>query len=331
MEAPVVLVLRALGLGDLLVAVPALRALRRAHPDHRIVLATPRALAPVVELIGAVDELLPSPGPPGAGVAPLRWNRPAPELAVNLHGTGPQSHAVLDALRPHRRIGFAAPGWPGPTWASVAARHAHERERWCVLLGRFGISADPTDLRLRQPSRRAPLRTPPVLVHPGAQYGAKRWPVQRFAELAATLHSGGDLVLVTGSADERPLANAVARTAGLPERRVLAGRTDLAQLCALVAGAALVICGDTGVAHLASAFGTPSVVLFGPVDTAQWGPPPGPHIALGDATCRRGDPFAAEPDPALEAIEVPDVLRAAALVRATRGHLARSAAAARSA
>ncbi len=325
------LVLRALGLGDLLVAVPALRALRRAQPDHRLVLATPRALTPVVELIGAVDELLPTPGPPAAGVAPLRWKRAAPELAVNLHGTGPQSHAALDALRPHRRIGFAAPGWPGPTWPSVAARHAHERERWCVLLGHSGIQGDPTDLQLRQPARRAPPRTPPVLVHPGAQYGAKRWPVQRFAELAATLHSGGDFVLVTGSADERPLADAVARTARLPERRVLAGRTDLAQLCALVAGAALVVCGDTGVAHLASAFGTPSVVLFGPVDAAQWGPPPGPHIALGDATGRRGDPFAAEPDPALEAIEVVDVLRAAALVRATGGNLARSAGAARSA
>jgi ADP-heptose:LPS heptosyltransferase len=331
MEAPVVLVLRALGLGDLLVAVPALRALRRAHPDHRIVLATPRALAPVVELTGAVDELLPTPGPPAAGVTPLRWSRPAPELAVNLHGTGPQSHAVLDALRPHRRIGFVAPGWPGPTWASVAARHAHERERWCDLLGRFEIPADPMDLRLRHPHQRTRPRVAPVLVHPGAQYGAKRWPVQRFAELAATLHRGGDLVLVTGSAEERPLAHAVARTAGLPERRVLAGRTDLAQLCALVAGAALVVCGDTGVAHLASAFATPSVVLFGPVDAAQWGPPPGPHLALGDASCRRGDPFAAEPDPALEAIEVADVLAAAASVRAPRGHLARSAGAARSA
>jgi ADP-heptose:LPS heptosyltransferase len=314
----VVLALRALNLGDLLVAVPALRALRRAHPDHRLVLATPPALAPIAALTGAVDELLPA-----EDRVPLPWSRRPPELAVNLHGTGPQSHAILDALAPQRRIGFRIEGWDGPEWSEVAQRHAHERERWCALLTHHGIPADPSDLRLDAPPAPArPAAVAPVLVHPGARYGAKRWPVNRFAELAAALTRAGQLVLVTGSAAERPLAAAVARTAGLGESRVLAGRTDLAQLCTLVAGAGLVISGDTGIAHLASAFGTPSVVLFGPVDPAQWGPPVnGPHIALtglggpGGAV-RRGDPFANEPDPALLAVQVPDVLRAAAAAQA---------------
>jgi ADP-heptose:LPS heptosyltransferase len=307
------LALRALNLGDLLVAVPALRALRRARPEHRIVLATPRSLSPVAELSGAVDELLPTTGPAG-----LCWDRPAPDLAVNLHGTGPQSHRALDATSPWERIGLRSRGWPGPDWADLAGRHAHERERWCALLEHHGIPADPADLRLPPPAHvRVGRPGAPVLVHPGARFGAKRWPAQRFGELAAALSRAGHPVVVTGTAGERELACAVAGAAGLADSRVLAGRTDLTQLSALVAGAALVISGDTGIAHLASAFGTPSVALFGPVGPAQWGPPAdGPHVTLGDATVRRGDPFADDPDPALLAVGVGDVLRSAAAAQA---------------
>jgi ADP-heptose:LPS heptosyltransferase len=302
------LALRALNLGDLLVAVPALRALRRAHPAHRIVLATSPALAPLVERTGAVDELLPTRDP-----AHLRWDRRSPDVAVNLHGTGPQSHRALDALVPRRRIGFGAPGWDGPTWEEIAAQHPHERERWCALLRWHGMPADPFELRLPRPQRARPGRPDaPVLVHPGAGFGAKRWPADRFGEVAAVLERSGRPVLVTGSADERALADAVARAARLPGLSVLAGRTDLDELSRLVAGAALVVSGDTGIAHLAWAFGTPSVTLFGPVDPAQWGPPPGgPHLVLGDGTARRGDPFAEDPDPALLAVGVGDVLQAA--------------------
>ncbi|OZM75988.1 glycosyl transferase [Pseudonocardia sp. MH-G8] len=304
--------MRALHLGDLLVAVPALRALRRALPDHRIVLATTPALAPLVELTGAVDELLPTAAPDA-----LTWDRPPPDVAVNLHGRGPQSHQALDALDPRRRIGFGAPGWDGPDFDEIAARHPQERERWCAMLAAQGIPADAGDLRLPPPSGVAPgRRVSPVLVHPGARHGSKRWPARRFAEVAAALNCPLTPVTITGTTDERELALAVAGAAGLAESRVLAGRTDLAQLCALVAGAALVVSGDTGVAHLAAAFGTPSVTLFGPVDPAQWGPPAdGPHVVLGDPDLRHGDPFADDPDPALLAVGVGDVLRAAARLR----------------
>jgi ADP-heptose:LPS heptosyltransferase len=314
---PTVLALRALAIGDLLVAVPALRALRRAHPGHRLVLATGAALAPLVDRIGGVDALLPTPDP-----AAVPWSGPPPDVAVNLHGTGPQSHRALDALHPARRIGFrcaeAGPGWRGPAWAAVAAAHPHERARWCALLRAAGIPADPDDLHL--PGRPARAAGPaPVLVHPGAAFGAKRWPVERFAAVAAALDTPGSPVLVTGSAAERALAHEVARRAGLAADRVVAGRTDLGQLCDLVAGAALVVSGDTGIAHLASAHRVPSVVLFGPVDPARWGPPAdGPHVALAHPARRRGARFADEPDPALLAITVDEVLAAAAAVRARR-------------
>ena len=324
---PTVLVLRALQIGDLLVAVPALRALRRAHPEHRLVLATSAALAPIVERIGAVDLLLPTPDPTA-----VPWPGAAPGVAVNLHGTGPQSHRALDALNPSRRIGFrcgdAGPGWEGPAWDTVAVAHPHERARWCALLEAVGIPADADDLRLPSPPPAGRTRTAsaqaaptaevspaPVLVHPGAAYGAKRWPVERFAAVAAALDGPRTPVLVTGSAGERDLAVAVARGAGLPVDRVLAGRTDLGALCDLVARAGLVISGDTGIAHLASAYRTPSVVLFGPVDPAQWGPPAdGPHVALAHPATRRGARFVDEPDPALLAIGVEEVLAAAAAV-----------------
>jgi ADP-heptose:LPS heptosyltransferase len=315
---PRALVLRALNLGDLLVAVPALRALRRALPDHHVVLATPGSLGHLVTLTGAVDELLPTADP-----AELRWTGPPPDVAVNLHGTGPQSHAALDALGPRTRIGLQAPGWDGPSWEDIAGRHPHERERWCAMLAHFDIPSDPLDMHLPLPEGiRIGRPGAPVLVHPGARYGSKRWPAERFACVAAALNRPLQPVLVTGTAEERELACSVADAAGLSESRVVAGRTDLVRLCTLVAGAALVISGDTGIAHLAFAFGTPSVTIFGPVDPAQWGPPPGgPHAVLGDPAVRRGEAFTDEPDPALLAVGPGDVLRAAADLRG-RNHRA---------
>lgn len=297
---PTLLVLRALGLGDLLVAVPALRALRRARPGHRVVLAAPAVLAPLAARIG-VDPL-PTPDPAG-----LVWAGPPPDVAVNLHGAGPQSHRALDALHPRARWGFGA-AWGGPDADEVARRHPHERARWCALLSAYGIAADPTDLLLPHDRTAA---GGPTLVHPGAAYGAKRWPPERFARVAGELAAAGHRVLVTGSAAERPLARTVARRAGLGPDAVLAGATTVDELCALVAAAGLVVCGDTGIAHLASAFRTPSVVLFGPVSPRRWGPPDGgPHRVLTVPALRRGEPFADDPDPALLGVTVDDVLDA---------------------
>jgi ADP-heptose:LPS heptosyltransferase len=295
-----VVVLRALNLGDLLVVVPALRALRRAFADHEITLVTHEWLAPLLELIGGIDRLQPA-----RGLAPLPGPR-RPDVVVNLHGVGDQSNAVLDALRPRRRIGYAAPGWSGPQWWPGG----HERQRWCEVLIAHGIPADHGDLLLRPPPGSGPAPGATV-VHVGAGYGAKQWPVPRFGDVAAELHRDGHQVLLTGSAAERPRALAVAAAAGLPADAVLAGSTRLAELAALVAHARLLVSGDTGAAHLASAYRTPSVVLFGPAPVEEWGPPEnGPHRALAVEKLRRGDAFAAEPDPALLGVTVADVLDA---------------------
>ncbi|AOS63022.1 glycosyltransferase family 9 protein [Actinoalloteichus hymeniacidonis] len=282
-------VLRALGIGDLLASVPALRGLREAYPDHRVVLATSPTLEPLVYRTGAVDEVLPA-----HGLRVLDW-RDSADIVVNLHDRGPQSARILDALRPGHRIGHRAPGWDGPEWESAVP----ERERWCRLLAAHGVPADPTDLRLDRPRRTGGLPRA-VVIHPGAPQASKRWPVERFAKVARSLHDSGHRVVITGSSSELPLAMKVAGLAGLSMRHVLAGRTDLAALTALIARARLLVCGDTGVAHLSYAFGTPSVVLLGPTPAREWGPPPGgPHLALSADRLRRGEVFADTPDPAL--------------------------------
>jgi ADP-heptose:LPS heptosyltransferase len=289
-----ILVLRALGLGDLLTGVPALRGLRRSRPGRRLVLAAPAALAPLAALTGAVDAVLDQPGLD----RPLRTDRPA--LAVNLHGRGPQSTALLEAVHPGKLWAF---GDDGPQWTAGE----HEVDRWCRLLSHHGVPADPGELALDRPDRPSPAPGA-VVVHPGAASGSRRWPVERFAAVAAALRADGHRVVVTGGPSERDLVAAVGAEPMT---------TDLVQLAALVAAAALVVCGDTGVAHLATAYGTPSVLLFGPTPPAEWGPRSGPHTVLwkGDG---RGDPHGADPDPALLALTVPDVLTAARRwVRAT--------------
>jgi ADP-heptose:LPS heptosyltransferase len=300
-DQPVAVVLRPLGLGDLLTGVPAIRGIRAAVPDHRLVLATTRALEPLAALIDAVDEVLPA-----VELEPLDWTGPPPELAVDLHGKGPLSHVVVAGLGPQRLLTFDSPGYPGPTWYP----DEHEVRRWCRLVDEgLGVVCDPDALDLAVPDVEPPVRDVAV-VHPGAAFPGRRWPPDRFAAVARHLADAGLPVAVTGGPAERDLALAVAEAAGLGEEAVLAGRTTSRELAAVVAAARVVVCGDTGVAHLATAYRRPSVVLFGPVSPALWGPPARPqHVVLwhGDGT---GDPWGTTLDPALAAITVEEVTTA---------------------
>jgi ADP-heptose:LPS heptosyltransferase len=301
-ERPEMLVLRALKLGDLLVAVPAIHGLRRAYPDHNLLLAVPGWLAPIVKLIGGVDRLLPTPGlDHPLPIAPHRI-----DIAVNMHGNGPESRGIIRKLAPKRTIAHRSEDSDGPEWQDGVL----ERVRWARLVEAHGVPADPNDVALLAAPPPPVIRSAAV-VHVGAFYGSRRWPVERFADVARALRADGAEVVFTGSSAERDRASEVARLAGFPDERVLAGRLELDEFAAVVSAAGLVISADTGAAHLASAYRTPSVVLFGPAPPEEWGPPAnGPHITLTDARLRRGDAFAADPDPALLAVSVQDVLAA---------------------
>jgi ADP-heptose:LPS heptosyltransferase len=286
------LVLRNLGLGDFLTGIPALRGLRRAFPDHELVLVAPESLNELAALSGAVDRVVSS-----LPVGPT-------DVAVNLHGSGPESHRVVLATRPARLIAFehrdVQESRGSPRWRA----DEHEVTRWCRLLRESAIPADPADLRMDVEAIGIADAT---VVHPGAASGSRRWPAERFAAVARAEREAGRVVVVTGGPAEVALARTVAECAGLPDSAMLAGRTSLVELAGVVAAAGRVVCGDTGVAHLATAVCTPSVVLFGPISPHEWGPPRDPkHRALWAGLT--GDPHADDVHAGLLAIAVGDVL-----------------------
>ncbi|MDI3330870.1 MAG: glycosyltransferase family 9 protein [Micrococcus sp.] len=306
-----VLVLRALGLGDALTAVAALRGLRRLAPDRRLVLAGPPGTGHLLRALGVVDEVLPL-----AGLVSLPAV-PAGMTAVNLHGRGPASHRLLQAARPQRLIAFASPEarHDGPAWRA----DEHEVDRWCRLVRHAGADCSRADLRLRpraeaDADRAARSGAGAVVLHPGAASAARHWPVDRWRQVASALAADGHAVLVTGSAAEAGLGRAVARgLAGVEDRT---GHHTLDGLSALVRDADLVLSADTGVAHLATGWCVPSVVLFGPVPPARWGPAIDPdlHEVLwhGDPEAGSwGDPHADRLDPLLGRVSVDEVLAAA--------------------
>lgn len=302
LTAGTVLVLRALGLGDLLTGIPALRALRRAYPAARIVLATPKPLEPLAMLSGAVDEVLPT-----AGLGELCWPGPPPDVAVNLHGRGPQSIVDLLSTNPTMLISHRNSGCPsvnGPPWRD----ELHEVDRWCALLGAAQIACDPSDLDIERPPGQ-PRRNGDVVIHPGAAAPSRRWPADRFAAVAAAVAATGHRVVITGSAAEEPLAQSVAAQAGLDESCVLAGQLDILGMVALISDCRLLVCGDTGVGHIATATGTPSVLVFGPTPPSRWGPRgAGRHITVWAGDC--GDPHGDRPHSGLLLITPSRVLEA---------------------
>jgi ADP-heptose:LPS heptosyltransferase len=303
-----VLVLRPLGVGDFLTGIPAYRAIARAFPRHRVVLAAPRALAPLLDLAGGVTELYDT-----RPLEPLDRALHGADVAVDLHGRGPASHRILLAARPRPLVAFRNEQVPqsaaGATWPA----HEHEVVRWCRMLSHAGISADPGDLDLRAVPGLLPAPRPSLtVIHPSAASEARRWPIARWAAVARAERQAGRTVIVTGSVDERARAAEIVERAGLPSTSDAAGRTNLRELAALVGSAGRVVCGDTGVAHLATALRKPSVLLFGPMSPALWGPPPTRpyHRVLWSG--RSGDPHGSAVDPGLLDISVADVLAALA-------------------
>jgi ADP-heptose:LPS heptosyltransferase len=169
-----------------------------------------------------------------------------------------------------------------------------------------------------------------IVVHPGASVPARAWGPAHHAELVGALIARGHRVMLTGGPDERILTAMVASSSGASrsERLLdLGGRTTLAELAELLAGAEAVVVGNTGPAHLAAAVGTPVVSLFAPtVPAVRWRPWSVPHVLLGEqdiacAGCRaRECPL--EGHPCLSSVSVAEVVDA---TEALAGRAARAA------
>jgi ADP-heptose:LPS heptosyltransferase len=300
--------------GDVLLAGPAIRAAAR-DAERLTLLCGPRGLQ-AAQLLPGVDDVLvhraewidPEPGPfanePTRRLL-LEVARRAPDEAAILTSShqSPLPLALLLRLAGVPRIGATSEDYPG---SLLDVRHrvgddVHEVERSLSLLRALGHELPRDDdgaLRVRRLDGAAAAAARPfapgepyVVVHPGASVPARTWAPRLHAELVGALAAAGWRVAVTGSAGERELTARVAAgaiTAGSVRARAqvrdLGGATDLAQLAAVLEGAAAVVVGNTGPAHLAAAVGTPVVSLYAPtVPAVRWRPWRVPHAILDAA------------------------------------------------
>jgi len=328
-------------MGDILHALPAVTALRQAHP-HWVIdwVVEPRwrALLAADSAEGrsaaqpVVDRLHP---------APTKVWRKSPFSSKTLHEINALRHAlrageydaVIDlqgAIRSaivgslsgcRRRIGEAEPRERAARWLfteRVLTHGAHVIEQDVELAA--AIAGD--DLKLVQPwlpvdaaaEAWADTILPPTggqlaaLINPGAGWGAKCWPVERYAAVARGLIARGLRVLVNAGPGEEPLAEAIATQTGGAATPL---SCSLSQLIAITRRVALAVAGDTGPLHLACALGRPVVGIYGPTDPSRNGPFGTRFKVLRSPQSRRDHTRRAEPEAGLLTIAPEEVLRAA--------------------
>jgi len=300
-----VAVFRALQLGDMLCAVPALRALRTALPYAEIVLVGLKWARHFAERFPAyLDSFREFPGWPGLPEQPPRWNYIPTFLAamqdekfdliLQLHGSGTITNLLVSLMGAKRTAGFFAPGFyrPDPDLFLPYPDEGLEVHRLLRLVEFLGMPSqgDHLEFPVYETDREALKELVGagtlqpgsyVCIHPGASVPERRWPAERFAAASRALTARGLKVVVTGTAPEADLTEQIARETG-ETCLDLAGQTDLGVLAALLGEARLLICNDTGVSHLAASLGTPSVVLSTGDNPLRWSPPDAKrHRVLG--------------------------------------------------
>jgi ADP-heptose:LPS heptosyltransferase len=290
-----VLVARLDNAGDVLLQGPMVRAVA-AGADRVVFLAGPSG-ADAARLLPGVDEvwewrcpwILGDPPAVDAGdlarlTERIRALAPAEALVSTSFHQSPLPLALVLRTAGVPRISAISVDYPG---SLLDVRHLvdddlPEPERALSLARAAGFDLLPGDdgrLAVRRPLPPVPHEPGYVVLHPGASVPARAWPVDRCAEAVQALADAGHRVLVTGGPGERELTAAVAGTRGVD----LGGGTTLAEMAALLDGAAAVVVGNTGPAHLAAAVGTPVVSLFAPVVPAErWAPYGVPTVLLGD-------------------------------------------------
>ncbi|MDQ3989886.1 MAG: glycosyltransferase family 9 protein [Actinomycetota bacterium] len=286
-------VLRANAVGDYVMSLPALQALRAGHPDaHVVLVGAPWHAEFLAGRPGPVDEVVVLPAVPGMGgmqpdapsdgLAEVLTDLRARELdlAVQLHGGGAQSNPLVREFGARHAIGLRAPGAPELDRWVPYRYYQSEVARYLEVVALVGAPpVGEAELAVTDADRDEAHRVlhrfdsagfdstgfnsaaPLVAVHPGAADERRRWPVERFAALADALVADGARVVVTGSAGEAGLVNRLVSLAAGPVTG-LAGMLGLGGLAGLYSRCALVVSNDTGPRHLAQALGTPTLGLF---------------------------------------------------------------------
>jgi len=268
-------------LGDTVMAVPALVTVRAAWPEARVMAAGPWAALLADQ--GLADVL---------ADYPRAWRRRlraadtvaafAPELAILLPNSLESALAAW-YWGARRRVGFAGGGRSAllTDAVPVPAEHLHQIDEYLLLVERSGAAAATREPSLRPPGPDSDLGretrrlldeagVPPrgarrrIAVHLGAAYGpAKLWPFERVTEFCRLLAAEDATAVLLGAPGDAAAAAAIGAAAPVAS---LVGRDRPALLPAVLAEVDVLVSGDTGVAHLAAALGTPVVTLFGPTD-----------------------------------------------------------------
>jgi heptosyltransferase-2 len=283
-------------LGDVVMALPLLRALRTSRPDAELTLVGRAAFAPLVEKFGVADHFEPLPTR-GVGYFTHFWRlRTRYPDAFLLLTNSARGDIESWLTRCPQRFGLVRPGKPRPLlthgWrmpADFDEKQNHQLALWENFLRAFGLNQPPD----RQPANLKP-QTPgsqPIGLIVGSENTPeKRWPVAHWRTLINALP--GTRFVVFGTAGDVSIGTAVADGFGTRIEN-LAGRTDLPAFAQRLAACDLLVTNDTGGMHLANALGVPLIALFGPTNPVRTGPvfaapfrilqPPGCPAAGGGA------------------------------------------------
>jgi len=282
------LIVRLGALGDIVHAVPAAAALRRAYPGARIDWLVDARHRSVMDLITVIDRpiVLERSNVHGWLDVTRQMRQGRYDAAIDLQGLL-KSAILARASGASRVIGFSI--WhlrektARPFYTETDRRARLEADHVVVknlrLLSAVGVHDERVEFPLADVESPAliAVRTilgddrPFALINPGAAWPNKRWPTERFGEVASFIKDIRGLPsFVLWGPGEEGLAGAVVDASGGAAR--IAPRTGLSDLLALSRAASLMISGDTGPLHIAAAAGTPIVAIFGPTDPHRNGP-----------------------------------------------------------
>jgi ADP-heptose:LPS heptosyltransferase len=273
-------VLHANGLGDFVFSLPALYALKVTYPTAELtLLGSPwhaRALSgrpgPIdyVAVVPAVPGIRDGDSQPGELDAFRRWAAGEGfDVALQMHGCGRVSNPFVATLGARLTAGMrTADAPPLDRWIPYV-HHQPEVSRYLEVAGLVGAAAVThrpvfeltDDDRAQAVAAVGSVDRPRVVLHPGAADPRRRWPADRFAAVGDALAATGAEIVVTGTAAQRGLVEAVRAGMRHPARPVVDELT-VSGLAGLLADSALVVAGDSGPLHLAAAVGTRTVGLF---------------------------------------------------------------------